>query len=244
MAVSKNDQDFWLTLSKVDAWQAVVLSLDINPNTVRQTSEGYPALKALPTEQLREECDKRLKLLTDALVSDPQRFTAAIPHNINSMFSSVRLLEAVTWLSSLGRTSPDWLRTAIAQSPPIHVDDSGISRQVEAHLAQRAAAGLDDDDDEYDPDEFRDQDTAGPTRRRQYLDPSLDRAIELAGWVTTAADVWIQLREMAMREEAPLVGIDAEKGGAIKYTNAKNQPAWLTAEALQVRLKRRARRTQ
>jgi hypothetical protein len=237
LAVSKDDQDFWLDHKTVDAWESVALSLDINPRSITQTSDGFPNVRTLLIEH-RDEFDKRLKLLTNVLVSDPQHFTGVIPHSISPVFHSVRLLEVVTWLSSRGRTSPDWLLAAIAPAPPIHVDDSGISRQVEAHLAQRAAAGLDDDDDEYDPDEFREEDTTQPEKqRRHYLDPIIERAIAQAGGFDPA-HVWIKLREMAVISEPPLMGTFQENTGAIEYTDSRNRVACFTRKALQQRLKR------
>lgn len=237
MAVSEKARVFWLDHSAVYAWESVALSLDIDPDSITQTSDGFPAVRTLPIEH-REEFDKRQRLLTNVLASDPQHFTGVAPSSIHPVFHRVRLLEVVTWLSSRGRTSPDWLLTAIAESPPVHPDDSGISRQVDSHIARRTAAGLGDDDDEDDADEFsEDQDTAEPSKRRHYLDPIIERAIAQAGQDDTA-HVWIKLKDMALNSEGPLLGTFQERTGAIEYTDSRNKVARLTQDALRKRLKR------
>jgi hypothetical protein len=82
---------------------------------------------------------------------------------------------------------------------------------------------------------------AAPPRensRRDALDPVIDKAIALAGGSYDAAAVWLQLKNLALDGDAPPFtgGVD---GSALVYTNANNQIARLTRDALSKRLKRR-----
>jgi hypothetical protein len=72
--------------------------------------------------------------------------------------------------------------------------------------------------------------------RRNILDPAIDKAINLAK-NTNVADVYLQLKELAIQQEKPFTGfIDGE---ALCYTNDNDQPAKLTKNALRKRLKNR-----
>lgn len=74
--------------------------------------------------------------------------------------------------------------------------------------------------------------------RRNILDPAIDKAIALAG-NTELADVYLQLRDLAIEEEKPFNGII--EGDALCYTNDNGEPARLTKDALGKRLKSRAK---
>lgn len=76
------------------------------------------------------------------------------------------------------------------------------------------------------------------TLRRNSLDPAIDKAINLAG-NTNLADVYLQLKELALQEEKPFNGLT--EGNALCYTNDNGEPARLTKNALGKRLKSRAR---
>lgn len=78
--------------------------------------------------------------------------------------------------------------------------------------------------------------TQGNKLRRNCLDPAIDAAIKQAGSNEVAA-VYLQLRKMALEEEAPFTG--AINGDALCYTNDKNDAAELTKNALRNRLNRR-----
>lgn len=73
--------------------------------------------------------------------------------------------------------------------------------------------------------------------RRNSLDPAIDKAINLAG-NTKLADVYLQLKELAMEEVKPFTG--SFDGGALCYTDDNDQPAKLTKNALGKRLKWRS----
>lgn len=73
--------------------------------------------------------------------------------------------------------------------------------------------------------------------RRNSLDPAIDKAIKLAGNMKLA-DVYLQLKELAIEEEKPFTGV--VDGDALCYTNDNGQPAKLTKNALGKRLKTRA----
>jgi hypothetical protein len=137
VAVSKIDWDFWLAMPKVEAWQSVALSLDLDPDNITRTSDGYPAVRGLPIEH-REDFDKRMRLLAGALASAPRHFTGVIPHNISPVFNSVRLIEVAAWLRSLGRTPiADGLpiETAGSDEPDLaresHLVDTHVSTSLE-----------------------------------------------------------------------------------------------------------------
>ena len=86
-------------------------------------------------------------------------------------------------------------------------------------------------------------DTALPSKtlqkipyRRNALDPAIDKAIERAG-NNNLADVYLQLRELALNEEKPFTGVNVR--GALCYTDDSDQLAKLTREALGKRLNKR-----
>lgn len=72
--------------------------------------------------------------------------------------------------------------------------------------------------------------------RRNILDPAIDKAINNAGGLDSAA-VYLALRELALGEESPFTGEIV--GNALCYTNSKGEPAKLTKDALAKRLKGR-----
>lgn len=74
--------------------------------------------------------------------------------------------------------------------------------------------------------------------RRNTLDPAIDKAIEKAG-NTELADVYLQLKEMALSGEKPFSGVI--EGDALCYTDDNNKDAKLTKNALGKRLKTRSK---
>lgn len=73
--------------------------------------------------------------------------------------------------------------------------------------------------------------------RTNILDPVIEKAIEKAGSRNTAS-VYQQLRDLALSEDGPFTG--KIEGSSLAYTDAENKLKWLTKEALQKRLRRRA----
>jgi hypothetical protein len=111
VAVSKIDWDFWLAMPKVKAWQAVALSLSVDPDKIRVSPHPWMAgpnalpiytPASFPNDQVRDEYDKRLRLLTASL-SD-KRFTAGTPNCEITYYNDVYLSEVAIWLKSLGRS--------------------------------------------------------------------------------------------------------------------------------------------
>lgn len=188
LAVSKIDWAFWLAMPKVEAWQSVALSLDIDPDNITQTSDGFPALKTLPIER-REEFDKRLRLLTAALVSDPRHFTGVITHSIHSVFNGVRLIDVATWLRSLGRTPiADGLPTGIETAAIDEPDLDRESELVDAHIKNSDAIELTTEvlNDDYSENAAGVDPTGpGPGRQRWQEDEIL-RVIEKLGYTALA----------------------------------------------------------
>lgn len=72
--------------------------------------------------------------------------------------------------------------------------------------------------------------------RRNTLDPLIEKAIEQADSVESA-DVWLKLKELAIRGESPFTGEAAEK--SLSYTNDDNEVTQITKGALAKRLKAR-----
>lgn len=186
MAVSKIDWAFWLAMPKVEAWQSVALSLDIDPDNITRTSDGYPALKTLPIEH-RGEFDKRLRLLTGALVSDPRHFTGVITHSIHPVFNSVRLIDVAAWLRSLGRTP-------IANGLPIEtagIDEPDLAREsdlVDSHIANSNAIDLTPEvlNDDYGESNAAGVDPTAPVSRHRWQESEILRVIENLGYTALA----------------------------------------------------------
>jgi hypothetical protein len=76
----------------------------------------------------------------------------------------------------------------------------------------------------------------GAKVRRDILDPAIDKAIKAASTRDTAS-VWLQLKELALKEEPPFTGnVD---NGELLYTDSNNKLESFTINALAKRLKRR-----
>jgi|SRR5579859_762410 len=75
-------------------------------------------------------------------------------------------------------------------------------------------------------------------QRRDILDQPIGVAIEKAGSDETA-DVWLQLREIALISTPPFTGVPRKPDGALGYTDAQGKVTWLTKKALGKRLARR-----
>ena len=74
-------------------------------------------------------------------------------------------------------------------------------------------------------------------QRRNNLDPAIDKAIEKAGNMKLA-DVYLELKELALDGEKPFTGTFSEKG-ALDYTNDDGEITALTKDALGKRLNKR-----
>jgi hypothetical protein len=78
--------------------------------------------------------------------------------------------------------------------------------------------------------------SSGKERRRDELDPAIDKAIELAGTLDLNS-VWLKLKELALLEELPFTS--ECQGSRLAYTNSKNEIGWFSKKALGQRLRER-----
>jgi hypothetical protein len=105
MADSKVDWDFWVTLREVKVWQAVALSLGLDPDTMNQSRDFWrhsPEDRDIPNVRLRDEFSQRLRLLVSDRL-DPKRFTGQSNSTDTPANHRVLLAEVGTWLAGLGR---------------------------------------------------------------------------------------------------------------------------------------------
>ena len=115
-----SDWKYWCQRSKVQAWQAIAISLGLDPRKIPQSSDGYPALRALPNARAKKEFDERWSLLTEAMRSDSQLFTTAnvVDHNdAELLWVDVGLRQVAAWLKSIGRDLPVHLLEEMPEAP-------------------------------------------------------------------------------------------------------------------------------
>lgn len=132
MAVSKIDWNFWFALPRVKVWQAVALSLNIDPDKLKAYQDGPPAQNSdvwkdpviFHDRHTRDEFDKRSRLL-GARVSDRAYFAANnLDFGGNRNLHSVKLVEVAKWLQALGRTPiADGLLAGLAKPEALKVPD-------------------------------------------------------------------------------------------------------------------------
>lgn len=102
------DWDFWRAMRKVDDRQACALSLNIEPDSSL----------AFPTEKLKEEFDKRIRLLRSN-INDHKIFTPQMTKHSGLGLGELYLSEFAAWGLSLGWDDmPQELKT-IAPSPAV-----------------------------------------------------------------------------------------------------------------------------
>jgi hypothetical protein len=105
MADSKVDWNFWVTLRQVKVWQAVALSLDLDPDTMNQSRDFWrhpPEDRDIPNVRLREEFGLRMRLLVDERL-DRERFSEGSDSSDTPANHRVQLAEVASWLVGLDR---------------------------------------------------------------------------------------------------------------------------------------------
>lgn len=189
MAVSKiDDWGFWLPLSEVEAWQAVALSLDIDPDGMKG-APGYFPPSSFPNQQVSEEFRKRLTLLIDALHSDPKRFSRMIPNCVVPEQNRVRLKQAALLFKSLGRTPiAEGLLTAIETTATDETDLDRESDLVDSHIENSNAIELTAEvlNDEYSEEALTSGPgspaaSSGPIPAQRWQEDEILRAIKVLG---------------------------------------------------------------
>ena len=94
--------------------------------------------------------------------------------------------------------------------------------------------------EQLEPQVTKSKNTKTKKLRRDCLDPAIDQAISAAG-NDEYADVYLQLKEMALNEFRPFIG--ATNNGSLCYTNDNDDHAELSKAALRQRLKRRRKKS-
>jgi hypothetical protein len=125
MADSKVDWEFWVTLRQVKVWQAVALSLGLDPDTMNQSRDYWrhpPEDRDIPNVRLRDEFGQRLRLLVGDRL-DPTRFTAESNSTDTPANHRVLLAEVGAWLAALGRgpVAPAFLSALGAPDVPVDI---------------------------------------------------------------------------------------------------------------------------
>lgn len=104
------DWRFWLRMPKVMLWQACALSLEIDPDSMKHSRDGWmargsggPSFEAgtFPNEAEKVEFYKRLRLLT-ANFHDRSHFSPEKLNMAESHLCEVRLPEFTAWALSVG----------------------------------------------------------------------------------------------------------------------------------------------
>lgn len=109
------DWDLWLNLPEVEIWQAVALSLAIEPDSIQFSRDGWMAgpgdegpfveEDSFPLKGDAEMFEKRLRLLK-ACLHERRHFSAGSLNMRASYRNGVRLVEFVTWASRINLFAP------------------------------------------------------------------------------------------------------------------------------------------
>jgi hypothetical protein len=122
MTISSIDWDFWRTMPEVKVWQAIALSLGIDPDRMDQ-SRDYgrlaPADADVANARMRTEFAGRLQLLVAAL-PDPEHFTKGLVSSDTPANHRVQLKQVAAWLRLTGRlplAESFLIATGVSQPP-------------------------------------------------------------------------------------------------------------------------------
>lgn len=205
----------WRLMPEVKEWEAVALSLNIEPEKIKTDRNSWMGA-AHPFDE-GDEFNDRLEILNKHASNRTYFPTPCILNMGNWYQYEVRLDEFAAWCAHVGFAIPPEL-SALAKA------------------ATQAAPKM-----ESVPDAKVEAVTVAPAEqanklRTNTLDPAIDKAIEQAG-CTTLANVYLELKALAIEECKPFTGeID---GDSLCYTDDENKPAKLSKNALRQRLKRR-----
>ena len=208
----------WRLMPEVKEWEAVALSLNIEPGKVKTNRDAWMGA-AHPFDE-GEEFNDRLEILKKHAY-DRTHFPTPCSINMGKWYlCEVRLDEFAAWCIYVGfEIPPELAALAKAATQAAPMVEAAPAAKVEA-LPVKTPAPV----------------TQGSKLRRNSLDPAIDEAIKQAGSDELAA-VYLKLKAMALDEVMPFTG--ALDGDALCYTDDENNPAKLTKDALGKRLKRR-----
>jgi hypothetical protein len=137
------DWHYWRNLREVELWQASLLSLNINPDTVQHDPDGWvtgphnaPYLleESFPSAQLHDSYRKRLNLLKSNLL-DQTHFTGGIVRQTAPYKSTVKLSEFAAWLELLGVPIPPELQEIAAA--PLQPSKGGVEDEKPLSTRER-----------------------------------------------------------------------------------------------------------
>jgi len=233
--MTKPNWSDWLLTPDVKVWEACVLSIGLEPESMEREDFGwmddngtgpYFTSESFPNSEAEKKYKNRLKVLGRNL-SDRKYFSAGvIAYGKGAGLCSVRLDEFASWAASKAK----WLDLPPELAGLVLDKTNGDSKAAREVLINR--------DKQASPTKATLQDN--PSR-----DTNLTREIEVAISKTTEPDsdisVWTSLRNMALEGEGLFTGLVDEKG--LHYVkSAGNGAAIFTKQALSKRLKRRRER--
>ncbi len=181
MEFTKPDWGFWVELGWVEAWQAVLLSLDVEPDSFQFEPQTLSVTPALPSS-VGNSFNKRVRLLEPSVISDFK--TRGIRVGGGSLTAQISIANFAGWAISRAWDVPQNL-SAIA-IPFKHWHDVVLSRAVEepeAHDVSEQesliAAGADvtDPEDLPEPDELNTPIATGSERPKIIWDEFENRRL-------------------------------------------------------------------
>jgi len=132
VTASKIDWHFWLGMRTMKAWQAISLSLGVDPTNIRCDPRSWKAWAEKDfssndhgslNNRIKEEFGKRLLLLRGSR-SDGSRFKYASLSMEDPAYHGVELNEVTKWLQSIGRVPvADELLKAVKNAPAPVAED-------------------------------------------------------------------------------------------------------------------------
>lgn len=141
------DWEFWQSMPEVKPWQACSLSLNIDPDSMKQgqawmAGPGHgPIFESMsfPSEEVEQKFGKRLRLL-NANLRNREFFSPRTLNMGDSNFNDVRLSEFVSWVRSLPAPwdMPPEL-VALAQKPDLSAGAPAPAPTPAADLANEEA---------------------------------------------------------------------------------------------------------
>jgi hypothetical protein len=141
MSATTTDWEFWLAMPEVKLWQAVALSLGIDPDRIDQSRDYWrdgPDERDVANANLRAEFRKRLSLLVDSR-TNPLYFTKGLSSTDTPANHRLELNEVANWLTST-RQQP--IADRLISASLATAERPGTPRQPQPNECARAAAPL------------------------------------------------------------------------------------------------------